>query len=146
MSVSLDLQTVLLMHSIENCAFCGARIKVFEKRHSFQYKQRGKHITLQADIPMSSCGSCGQNYPAMGAQEAEREAIYAFHGRLTPVEIIRLRRAYGLTQQEFAKVIGVGRGAMARWETGEQMQSAQSDKILRNLGNEVTCPLRSRRM
>ena len=116
------------------CACCeGGPARLTTERMTFDYGERGAVVTLHADIPVWACDACGERYTAEGAEEAEREAICAHLGRLTPAQIVCLRKSAGLTQDAFARELGVGRVSLVRWETGQQMQSAVYDKLIRGL-------------
>ena len=38
---------------------------------------------------------------------------------ITPDEIKRIRKKYGLTQQAFARLLGIGEASMVRYENGQ---------------------------
>ena len=66
--------------------------------------------------------------------EADRQISAAFRGeaRLLAPEEIRLgREKLGLTQKQFANLLGVGEATMSRWETGAQIQQRAMDRFLR---------------
>ncbi len=118
------------------CAICGealARLKT--EQMSFEYGKPGASVTLAAQIPVWVCDACGASYTAEGAEEAERAAICAHLGRLTPPDIVKLRKSAGLTQEAFSAELGVGRVTLARWETGQQMQSEVYDRLIRELAS-----------
>jgi HTH-type transcriptional regulator/antitoxin MqsA len=50
---------------------------------------------------------------------------------LTPEEICQGREKFGLTQKEFAHLLGVGEPTISRWETGGQIQQRAMDRFLR---------------
>lgn len=103
------------------------------RRISFKHEKQGPGPTIHADIPVWSCSTCGGSYPTSDAEDAKRDAVYAHYERLRPTEIIKVRRSIRLSQLAFAKKLGVGRSAIARWETGDQMQSEAYDKAIRQL-------------
>jgi len=112
------------------------------ERVPFLYGDGEKAETLYADMPLWSCQACGERYSAEGAEEAERMAICAHLGRYTPAEIRKIRREAGLTQEEFARELKVGRVSVARWESGQQLQSAVYDGLIRAWSaNRVTRPV-----
>lgn len=118
--------------SVETCDCCGAdAARLVRERVPFLYGDEGNAVTLYADMPVWSCDACGERYTAEGAEEAERDAICTHLGRLTPAEILSARQRAGLTQSELAEALGVGRVSVARWETGQQLQSGIYDSIVR---------------
>ena len=50
---------------------------------------------------------------------------------LTPEEIREGREKLGLTQKQFANLLGVGEATVSRWETGAQIQQRAMDRFLR---------------
>jgi transcriptional regulator with XRE-family HTH domain len=50
---------------------------------------------------------------------------------LTPDEIRDGREKLGLTQKQFANLLGVGEATVSRWETGAQIQQRAMDRFLR---------------
>jgi len=50
---------------------------------------------------------------------------------LTPEEIREGREKLGLTQRQFANLLGVGEATVSRWETGAQIQQRAMDRFLR---------------
>ena len=125
------------------CACCGERrARLTTARLAFEYGERGAGVMLHADMPVWACDACGERYTAEGAEDAERAAICAHLGRLTPAEIVDLRKSMALTQDAFARELGIGRVTLARWETGQQMQSAVYDRLIRNLAAEREKPQR----
>jgi len=53
---------------------------------------------------------------------------------MTPKEIINLRKRQGLTRAEFAQRSRIGEASLARWETGEFIQTQANDNYLFLLG------------
>lgn len=92
-------------------------------------------IELEVSMPYDVCDACGhQSYGAEG-ERARMEAIYGFHNRLSPWEIISIRRALDQSQLEFAKCLGVGHASLERWETGEKMQNQSMNNLILLLSN-----------
>ncbi len=61
------------------------------------------------------------------------EAVCRHLGLLTPAEIRGLRERYNLSRAAFARMTGFGDATLARWEKGEVVQNASSDRYLRLL-------------
>jgi transcriptional regulator with XRE-family HTH domain len=56
---------------------------------------------------------------------------------LTPSEIRNLRKSLGLSQRQFAKLIGVKRLTIARWEAGNMKPKKEHFEILEKLANDI---------
>ena len=48
---------------------------------------------------------------------------------ITPSEIKRIRKKYGLTQQAFARLLGIGEASMVRYENGQPPSKANANLI-----------------
>ena len=116
----------------EVCACCDeGQARLTTHRMTFPYGDQDPPVLLTVDVPVWTCDACGEIYTAEGAEEAERAAICSHLGRLTPREIFALRSAAGLTQAMFATMVGVSRVTVARWESGQQLQTAACDARIR---------------
>lgn len=62
--------------------------------------------------------------------QAAANAYRKKHGLLTGPEIVALRRALGMSQQDAAEFLKVGIASLKRWE-GAQIQDEAMDRLLR---------------
>jgi DNA-binding transcriptional regulator YiaG len=58
-------------------------------------------------------------------------------GNVTPRQIIQLRKALGLTQQQLADLIAANRPTVARWEAGKHQPRGGYLKALKELQEKV---------
>lgn len=82
-------------------------------------------------LPVRECSRCGARIlgpDAVDRVDAERDR--AFH-LLSPDEIRALRTRLGLTQAEFARLLGLGAKTLTRWETGHLAPSRAMNGYLR---------------
>lgn len=125
------------------CPCCDKRVsyRIEEKQETF--KVRGEEIEILSKVAV--CSVCGeellepylddQNLLKVFKKYAER------HGLVTPGEIQRIRRKYGLSQALFAKILGVGKATIERYEVGalptesisNLIKSADSPEVFREL-------------
>ena len=64
---------------------------------------------------------------------------------LTAQDIKRIRRKYGLTQQGFARLLGLGEASVVRYENGQTPSKANAN-LIRAADNPASCGLlRTRR-
>ena len=56
---------------------------------------------------------------------------------MTPATLKRIRQALGWSQQEMADAIGVGRIAVARWETGTRRISEPVARLVQRIRAEA---------
>jgi putative zinc finger/helix-turn-helix YgiT family protein len=116
------------------CAACGSTNtrSVFEN-HSFSYGEGSEAVSLEANIPVTSCNACGFEFLDEFANELKHEAVCMHLGVLSPKQIIALRKKYGLTRADFCRLTRIGEATLARWERGALIQNAAYDLYLRLL-------------
>jgi DNA-binding transcriptional regulator YiaG len=54
-----------------------------------------------------------------------------YYRRVTPNAVRRLRRQLGLTQSQFAALLGIHKITVAKWEAGMKGMSATTERLLR---------------
>jgi putative zinc finger/helix-turn-helix YgiT family protein len=120
--------------TLQTCALCGAEAAFSTVvKHEFDYRHGKKFQTLSVDVPVVDCSECGESYFGEGAEELKHDAVCEFLGRLSPRDIIELRKRLGMSQAELADHTGIGIASIKRWETGLVIQGAALDRQLRNL-------------
>ena len=84
------------------------------------------------------CTICGEQYKIPGVHHDPSNEAYRLyreqHGMMQPEAIKDLRKFYGLTQQELAKLLGFGMITLSRYETGA-LQDETHDTVLQFLKN-----------
>ena len=86
------------------------------------------------EIPALTVPRCGNCQALSIDDEADQQISAAFRreaGLLAPEEIRQGREKLGLTQKQFANLLGVGEATVSRWETGAQIQQRAMDRFLR---------------
>jgi len=85
-------------------------------------------------VPALTALQCGTCQAISIDDEADRQISAAFRREarlLTPEEIREGREKLGLTQKQFANLLGVGEATVSRWETVAQIQQRAMDRVLR---------------
>jgi putative zinc finger/helix-turn-helix YgiT family protein len=102
-----------------------------------------KGLTLDVEgLKMSICGACKHQFETdvqfknnqaaiRGAYTVERDRIRKRDGMLTGEEIARIRNTLHLNQRDAAVLFGGGHNAFNKYESGEVLQSAAMDRLLR---------------
>jgi len=88
----------------------------------------------RVEIPALTVPQCANCQSISIDDEADRQISAAFRrkaGLLAPEEIRQGRERLGLTQKQFANLLGVGEATVSRWETGAQIQQRALDRFLR---------------
>jgi putative zinc finger/helix-turn-helix YgiT family protein len=116
------------------CDACGSNTVLHARSlHKFYYGEGSSQIELEIEVPMLRCQNCGLTLLGEGAEELEHAEVCRHLGRLTPDEIRNIRQQYQMSQEAFAECARVGIASIKRWESGNQIQSASQDMLLRLL-------------
>ena len=98
---------------------------------------RVKGIDVSAPQLVARCPTCGDSIADEQMTCANlSEGLNAYRvsqGLLSPAEIRRAYERYGLTQQSFAKLLGLGAATLSRYEHGA-VQTKQIDLAIRDAG------------
>lgn len=93
-----------------------------------------RDIEVEATINTYVCKNCGQETYVRENEIKNDIIIFDAYkkakGLLTSVEIKSIREKYGLTQSQFARLIGVGEKTITRYENGS-IQDIVYDNIIR---------------
>jgi putative zinc finger/helix-turn-helix YgiT family protein len=116
------------------CGQCGsARITTSLQNDAFQYGDDSNAVKLMVNVPVHSCANCGFQFTTEEAEELRHDAVCKHLGVLSPAAVREIRGRYDLTRERFAAATGLGTASLARWETGELIQSSAHDNFLRLL-------------
>ena len=88
-------------------------------------------VELTAEIPVWSCAKCGFAYTDGRGEESEHAAICRHLTLLTPGDIRAIRKKFGLSRAELARLTRFSEKSIKRWETGALIQNASADRFLR---------------
>lgn len=121
--------------SASGCPLCGGATETKIVRETMFYATPKGDVDLVVDVPVLTCHGCGYHGYGEAGERARTEAIYRYHGRLTPWEIVAVREKLGFTQKTFADFLGVGHASVERWETGVSMQNQGMDNLILLLSN-----------
>lgn len=120
--------------SAHACEGCGCERMTFaDRQQTFQYGDGQDASLLTVTVPVWSCPECGLEYTDEAAEAIRHEAVCQHLGRLSPREIVAIRKSHGYTQEQFANITSIGIASLKRWETANQIQNASMDKLIRLL-------------
>lgn len=98
-------------------------------------KSEYKGVIENIPLFFSECSACGSELADANVARANKREMLAFKKRvdhlLSADEIKLLRKRYGMTQQQAAKIFGGGPVAFSKYEANDVMQSDSMDKLLR---------------
>jgi DNA-binding transcriptional regulator YiaG len=109
---------------------CGMEAKEVWEEINFTY---GEDVILKATLPVWHC-SCGFSWTDSRAEMIRTEAVCKHLRVFSSSEIIAIRRdLWGVSQEEFARITGIGVATLKRWELGIVIQNKSMDNYLRLL-------------
>lgn len=92
------------------------------------------HVELHG-VEVTTCKACGREdiaIPRIGQlHRVIAELLVKQQRALAPVELRFLRKHVGLSAVDFAKMMGVARETVSRWETGTQPMGSVADRLAR---------------
>jgi putative zinc finger/helix-turn-helix YgiT family protein len=91
--------------------------------YTTEMEHDGRSYTIAAnDLEILRCGNCQAEQLSDESYLRLVEALRHKAGLLTPSQITQKREALGLSQKEFARLLGVASETVCRWENGGQLQ------------------------
>jgi len=126
------------------CRVCAEAPELVELREEYHYRECGLNNII-LDIVVRKCPSCGSMMPVIpgieGLHDALANAIVKKDGRLTPQEIVFLRKSLGWSGVDFAQNMGTDRAQISKWEHGAVKMSKPYELLLREIvasGKKIT--------
>lgn len=117
------------------CPICGLG-KLSKKVSDEVFEYKGNKIIVP-EYTIYICNVCGEAIVDNDSLKRSGKILKDFQrkvdGFLSGDEIKKIRRKLGLTQEEMSQILGGGKKAFARYETGEVSQSMAMDNLLRVL-------------
>jgi len=117
------------------CPICGLG-KLTKKVSDEVFEYKGNEVVVPR-YTTYVCNVCGESIVDNKSLKKSSKILKDFQrkvdGFLSGEEIKRIRRKLGLTQEEMSQILGGGKKAFARYETGEVSQSMAMDNLLRVL-------------
>src|SRR5437660_1003519 len=117
----------------KRCGKCGQKaLRLATVPYAITIEHDGR--AYRVEIPALTVPQCANCHAISIDDDADRQISAAFRCEarlLAPAEIRQGREQLGLTQKEFANLLGVGEATVSRWETGAQIQQRAMDRFLR---------------
>lgn len=116
------------------CPDCDGKIaKTDYVKDRFDYGVGTSHVVLSVTVPVEVCQECGAHHNTDRGDQIRHDAICQHLGLLPPAEVKRIRIRATMSRERFAEVSGIGSASLARWESGQLIQSKSQDNLLRLL-------------
>jgi putative zinc finger/helix-turn-helix YgiT family protein len=113
------------------CPSCdGHNVTTTIEEQSFTYGADENAVELKAHVPVHHCADCDIDFTDGFAETLRHAAVCEHLGVMTPDEVVAIRKSYGLTRAEFARITKIGEASLARWETGNLIQNGAYDQFL----------------
>jgi len=113
------------------CPSCdGRQVTTTVEEQRFTYGTGDNAVELKAYVPVHHCADCDIDFTDGFAETLRHKAICEHLGVMTPDEVASVRKTYGLSRADFAKVTKIGEASLARWETGALIQNGAHDQFL----------------
>ena len=126
----------LKMRAFE-CPNCGSsQVETQMTRDRFAFGTGARAVMLEVLLPFRKCVDCEFQYTDSEAEDIRHETVCRHLSVMTPAEVVSLRKKYGLTRAEFAEKTRLGEASLARWETGELIQTLANDNYMHLLSFE----------
>ena len=118
------------MDTKEICPICGEG-HVTHHVEQFESEYKGQKAILPLHYKL--CDTCHSDFTGSAEGKLNKRAIMVFRksvdGLLTGDEIVALRKQYGLTQNQAAKLFGGGPVAFSKYENDDVSQSESMDSL-----------------
>lgn len=115
------------------CLQCGG--KMARKRQAVKYDTCGLPGITLLGVEVRQCSDCGEREVVVPYTEslhrAIAKAVVGKRERLSPEEIVFLRKFLGWDGTTFAAHMGTKPETVSRWERGHTPMGAQADRLLR---------------
>lgn len=109
---------------------CGSAHQV-RVEDTFEYGAGKDHVLLKAWVKLDVCDKCKTHFNTEDSERSRHDAICQHLDLLTPREILQIRVSMQLSRARFAELTGVGNASLARWESGQLIQSRSHDNLIR---------------
>jgi putative zinc finger/helix-turn-helix YgiT family protein len=119
-----------------NCPNC-EQAELVESTENYRYQECGLSNVTLVGIVVRKCPLCGNVMPRIPNIEGLHDSIAQFlikkPERLTPQEIVFLRKCLGWSASDFAKNMHCDKSQVSKWEHGKVDMSKPYDLLLREM-------------
>lgn len=113
------------------CPSCdGYNVTTSVEEQHFTYGADENAVELTAHVPVHHCADCDIDFTDGFAETLRHAAVCEHLGVMTPDQVAAIRKSYGLSRSEFARITKIGEASLARWETGNLIQNGAYDQLL----------------
>jgi len=117
------------------CYNCKSVMK--KTKTDYPYKESGLDNVVLKGISAYVCPSCGEVNPIirnpLAVHQRLAETLISKKSILSNREIIFLRKEMGIKAIDLARIMGVSKVTVSRWENGRERISSVADRLVRTL-------------
>jgi putative zinc finger/helix-turn-helix YgiT family protein len=114
------------------CPECGKGLRPLLVDETFESDLGDETVIVHArNVPIERCDRCGFELSGPAAARVRHEAVCKAAGFFTPDEVKNLRKQLNLSQEDFARIAGVGVATVSRVERGRLIQNRSTDNLFR---------------
>jgi putative zinc finger/helix-turn-helix YgiT family protein len=122
---------MMMKNSELACPKCERYCAVISEERNEEFVVRGEKMSISGEVDV--CADCGavfwtEKYDAL--MKSAYEEYKKVYGLLSSEEIRQIREIYGLSQDLFSAILGIGPASLQRYETGA-VQTIAYDGIIR---------------
>lgn len=121
-----------LMNRRAECDSCGEEVDVMIHTEHVQFSVRD--LVVESDFSIPRCPHCNSVVALADIEDENIRILYdvykAKKGLLTSEEVRSIRTKYGLSQSDFALLLGLGEKTVTRYENGS-IQDHSHDNLMR---------------
>jgi putative zinc finger/helix-turn-helix YgiT family protein len=115
-----------------NCRQRAINPAVANYKTDIEHDGRVYHIAVKG-LTVLRCDQCGTQQLPDEAQDRLLQELRKKAGLLAPTQITKKRIDLGLTQKDFAQLLGVAKETVCRWESGGQIQQRVMNDFMQAL-------------
>ncbi|MBI5190342.1 MAG: type II toxin-antitoxin system MqsA family antitoxin [Nitrospirae bacterium] len=115
------------------CPSCGSKLK--KTTRDYHYTESGLDNIILKGVTVYECPECGDSLPELrGIERIHKEISYSLvrdENPLTGRGVRFIRKQMGLTEKDFAALLGVDPVSVSRWENSKSKIAATNDRLIR---------------
>ena len=118
------------------CDYSGAFLTLEDLRADVACAKHGDIVSVKIDVPKVTCQWCGEKFQKSSMKIHEKACKRKLGSRQNAKKLKALRKEWGLTQGDLARMIGVSQSTIGAYELG---RLALDDSRLAEIEEVIKC-------